>query len=198
MVGAIYRSKQQPRLSAARAAGALPARFVVTLHMLDADGSIAFFGNSCGLEGEHAAEVAALSERLFLEPADSAGLPYAIRVCSDEYDDGQEMQLCAAFAKLRVPCGRCGGGALSTFYFADSPTWVGLSKKGNANSRAPGSAAPLQCMCKRCAWCDTPSACLRACGACMGLSYCSTACQKLAWPAHKEMCRAAAAAAKRG
>jgi MYND finger len=34
---------------------------------------------------------------------------------------------------------------------------------------------------------------LKTCGACHGMRYCSAACQKAAWPAHKAACKARAA-----
>lgn len=54
IMNGICRPTQLPRLSAARAAGALPASFEVKLKLMDADNCCTFFGNSYGLQGEQA------------------------------------------------------------------------------------------------------------------------------------------------
>ncbi len=138
--------------------------------------------------------MAALSERLFLESKDG-WLLHGVR-CFKE--DGKELQLAAAVFTLRVPCARCSGAfVISRFYHYDSPTWRSYHESVERSIRRLGaSATPRPCMCKRCAWCEAPDAHLRACAGCTGLSYCSKACQRLAWPAHKEQCRAAAAKAR--
>jgi hypothetical protein len=77
---------------------------------------------------------------------------------------------------------------------------------GHQERRAPGAAPPAeaavaagtppqQLVCSACGAGAASGQRLRRCGACREAWYCSTACQLQDWPAHRDACRAAAAAA---
>jgi hypothetical protein len=80
----------------------------------------------------------------------------------------------------------------------NAPLLALLEGCGSGDALSAGGAAGKQTM-PCCDACGMPAAQaaggrLRVCGACQAAHYCTTACQRAVWPAHKKDCKRVAAA----
>ncbi|KAI7845146.1 hypothetical protein COHA_001191 [Chlorella ohadii] len=80
--------------------------------------------------------------------------------------------------------------------FAAAQPGAGDSLAAVSNAQMSQSTAPQHVAIPSCAACGKRAIQLMVCSGCRSVAYCSRACQKQGWPAHKQVCSAACTAAR--